>query len=162
MSPKAFGIAVSQPMSTAVHITWHGAPINFGDLTPYLTYGCQCFPPSINVPYGCVELYIWITGPKASLDPGTYYINFFRGGHWKKSVLGFRIPATTNGNKKWSRIPDLTKATKEKEEKIVVLFFLFFFLVTSFIENYFFWTGTLREKFEPKKSLILTKENSFP
>jgi hypothetical protein len=22
----------------AVHITWHGAQINFGDLTPYLTY----------------------------------------------------------------------------------------------------------------------------
>ncbi len=29
----------SQPMSTAVHITWHGAQINFGDLTPYLAYG---------------------------------------------------------------------------------------------------------------------------
>jgi hypothetical protein len=32
------GIVGSQPMSTAVHITWHGAQINFGDLTPYLTY----------------------------------------------------------------------------------------------------------------------------
>ncbi len=30
--------AESQPMSTAVHITLHGAQINFGDLTPYLTY----------------------------------------------------------------------------------------------------------------------------
>ena len=30
-------IAWSQPMSTAVHITWHGAQINFGDLSPYLT-----------------------------------------------------------------------------------------------------------------------------
>ncbi len=29
----------SQPMRTAVHITWHGAQINFGDLAPYLTYG---------------------------------------------------------------------------------------------------------------------------
>jgi hypothetical protein len=28
----------SQPRSTAVHITWHGAQINFGDLPPYLTY----------------------------------------------------------------------------------------------------------------------------
>ncbi len=25
-------------MRTAVHITWHGAQLNFGDLTPYLTY----------------------------------------------------------------------------------------------------------------------------
>ncbi len=25
-------------MSTAVHITWHAAQINFGDLPPYLTY----------------------------------------------------------------------------------------------------------------------------
>ncbi len=33
------GVAGSQPMSTAVHIMWHGAQINFGDLTPYLTYG---------------------------------------------------------------------------------------------------------------------------
>ncbi len=32
-------VAWSQPMSTAVHITWHGAQINFGDLFPYLTYG---------------------------------------------------------------------------------------------------------------------------
>jgi hypothetical protein len=32
------GVAVSQPMSTAVQYT--GAQINFGDLTPYLTYGC--------------------------------------------------------------------------------------------------------------------------
>jgi hypothetical protein len=31
--------AGSQPMSTVVHITWHGAQINFGDLLPYLTYG---------------------------------------------------------------------------------------------------------------------------
>ncbi len=34
------GVVGSQPMRTAVHITWHGAQINFGDLTPYLgTYG---------------------------------------------------------------------------------------------------------------------------
>jgi hypothetical protein len=33
------GVAGSQPMRTAVNITWHGAQINFGDLTPYLTYG---------------------------------------------------------------------------------------------------------------------------
>jgi hypothetical protein len=32
------GVAGSQPMRTAVHITWHGAQINFGDPTPYLTY----------------------------------------------------------------------------------------------------------------------------
>jgi hypothetical protein len=30
------GVARSQPMSTAVHM---GPIINFGDLTPYLTYG---------------------------------------------------------------------------------------------------------------------------
>jgi hypothetical protein len=33
------GVAGSQPMSTAVHITLHGAQINFGYLPPYLTYG---------------------------------------------------------------------------------------------------------------------------
>jgi hypothetical protein len=32
-------VAGSQPIGTAVHITWHGAQINFGDPTPYLTYG---------------------------------------------------------------------------------------------------------------------------
>ncbi len=30
------GLQGSQPISAAVHITWHGAKINFGD--PYLTY----------------------------------------------------------------------------------------------------------------------------
>jgi hypothetical protein len=39
---KCGGIAGSQPMSTAVHITLHGAKINFGYLTPYLTYVFQC------------------------------------------------------------------------------------------------------------------------
>jgi hypothetical protein len=29
-------------MRTAVHITWHGAQINFGDLPPYLTYVPLC------------------------------------------------------------------------------------------------------------------------
>ncbi len=38
------GVLGSQPMSTAVHITWHGAQTNFGDLTPYLT--CVCDKPS--------------------------------------------------------------------------------------------------------------------
>ncbi len=39
-SPNAWGggVAGSQPMTKAVHITWHGAQINFEDLTPYLTY----------------------------------------------------------------------------------------------------------------------------
>ncbi len=32
------GVAGSQPMSTAVHITWHRDQINFGDQPPYLTY----------------------------------------------------------------------------------------------------------------------------
>jgi hypothetical protein len=35
------GVAGSQPMSTAVHITRRGAQINFGDLPPYLTYGMK-------------------------------------------------------------------------------------------------------------------------
>ncbi len=38
------GFAGSQPMRTAVHITWHGAQINFGELPPYLTYGEKCEP----------------------------------------------------------------------------------------------------------------------
>ncbi len=33
------GVARSQPMSTAGHVTWHKAQINFRDLPPYLTYG---------------------------------------------------------------------------------------------------------------------------
>jgi hypothetical protein len=32
------GSCGSEPMSRAVHITWHWARINFGDLPPYLTY----------------------------------------------------------------------------------------------------------------------------
>jgi hypothetical protein len=31
----------SHPIRTAVHITWYGAHINFGDLTPYLTYALE-------------------------------------------------------------------------------------------------------------------------
>ncbi len=41
------GVAGPQPMSTAVHITWHGALINFGDLLPYLTFDCSPAPPMI-------------------------------------------------------------------------------------------------------------------
>ncbi len=41
MSPNSGegGVVGSQPMRTAVYITWHGA--NFGDLTPYFTYDCR-------------------------------------------------------------------------------------------------------------------------
>jgi hypothetical protein len=42
MSPNAGGgrgVAGSQPMSTAEYSCTYGAQINFGDLTPYLTYG---------------------------------------------------------------------------------------------------------------------------
>jgi hypothetical protein len=38
MSPNAGWGAGSQPMRTSVHIMWKGTQINFGDLTPYLTY----------------------------------------------------------------------------------------------------------------------------
>jgi hypothetical protein len=41
------GVAGSQPMSTAVHIMWHGTQINFGDLSPYLT----CVPCCIRCWY---------------------------------------------------------------------------------------------------------------
>ncbi len=34
-------------MSTAVHITWHGAQINFGDPPPYLTYAIFLYLGSI-------------------------------------------------------------------------------------------------------------------
>jgi hypothetical protein len=38
------GVAGSPPMSTAVHITWYGAQINFGYLPPpYLTYASMCY-----------------------------------------------------------------------------------------------------------------------
>ncbi len=33
------GVAESQPISTAVHMTWHRAQINFGDVPLYITYG---------------------------------------------------------------------------------------------------------------------------
>jgi hypothetical protein len=39
MRGRGGGVAGFQPTSTAVHNTTHGAQINFGDLTPYLTYG---------------------------------------------------------------------------------------------------------------------------
>ncbi len=39
------GVAGSQPMNKAVHITWHGAQISFGDLPLYLTYTCTWRPP---------------------------------------------------------------------------------------------------------------------
>ncbi len=42
MRGEGGGLAGSQPMSTAVHITWHGAQINFGKLPLYLT----CVRPS--------------------------------------------------------------------------------------------------------------------
>ncbi len=41
------GVAGSQPMSTAVHITWHGAQINFGDPPPYLIYAIFLYLGSI-------------------------------------------------------------------------------------------------------------------
>ncbi len=61
------GVEESQPMSTAVQITWHVAQINFKDLPPYLTYvlynlwglgteleqGCRTGPP------GCVACRNW-------------------------------------------------------------------------------------------------------
>ncbi len=62
-----WGVEESQPMSTAVQITWHVAQINFKDLPPYLTYvlynlwglgteleqGCRTGPP------GCVAWRNW-------------------------------------------------------------------------------------------------------
>ncbi len=67
-----WAVAGSQPMGTAVHITWHGAQENFGDLPPYLTYGCRTSqlqdhrlkeyklpsPPLLNVMY-CVRVSLW-------------------------------------------------------------------------------------------------------
>ncbi len=47
------GIAGSQPMSTAVHITWHGAQINFGDLPSYLTYGLESERDIVRALFGC-------------------------------------------------------------------------------------------------------------
>ncbi len=38
------GLRGSQPMSTLVYITWHGANINFGDLPSYLTQAPWVFP----------------------------------------------------------------------------------------------------------------------
>ncbi len=38
------GVTGSQPMTTAMHITWHGAQINFGDNTQYFTYAIHKIP----------------------------------------------------------------------------------------------------------------------
>ena len=45
------GVAGPQLMSTAVHITWYGAQINFGDLPPYLTYDLYRFVLSFFRPF---------------------------------------------------------------------------------------------------------------
>ncbi len=56
------GGAGPQPMSTAVHITWHGAQINFGDLPPYLTYApiCRWLMP-LKKPSDYPELEMYLT-----------------------------------------------------------------------------------------------------
>ncbi len=49
------GVGGSWPMSTAMHITWHGAQINLGDLPPYLTYGGGvCYNPSLPHNYAAI------------------------------------------------------------------------------------------------------------
>ncbi len=55
MRGEAEGVAGSQPMSTAVHITWHGAQINFGDLTPYLTYAWN----GLHLVHDLVKYLLW-------------------------------------------------------------------------------------------------------
>ncbi len=77
MSPNARGRGVSagsQPMRTAVHITWHGAQINFGDLTPYLTYDpshpSASAPPSAPSPPPLRPL---THRPRSSLFPSIFH-----------------------------------------------------------------------------------------
>jgi hypothetical protein len=41
------GVAGSQQMSTAVHVTWHEAQINFEDLPPYLSFAVQGAVPVV-------------------------------------------------------------------------------------------------------------------
>ncbi len=57
-SPNAGGggVAGSQPMSTAVHITWYGAQINLGDLPPCLTYGFVRRRPGSMV--SCMQVFV--------------------------------------------------------------------------------------------------------
>ncbi len=52
---------VAGSWSTAVHITWHGAQINFGDLPPYLTYASmrENFAYLILIPDGLNYRYIF-------------------------------------------------------------------------------------------------------
>jgi hypothetical protein len=45
------GVAGSQPMGTAVHITWYGAQINFGYLPPYLAYAKRRVPLVVGMEY---------------------------------------------------------------------------------------------------------------
>jgi hypothetical protein len=63
-------VAGSQPMSTAVHITWHGAQINFGDLPPYSwTFGATglmwqsvaCIKSYLEIYMGVMS---WMEGPR--------------------------------------------------------------------------------------------------
>ncbi len=69
-------MAGSQPMSTAVHE--HGAPKNFGDLTPYLTYDWYLSIVFINdvrvgtYIYQCCGSGMFIPDPGIpDLDPGS-------------------------------------------------------------------------------------------
>ncbi len=54
-------------MSAAVHITWHGAQINFGDLPPYLIYAFRAAESTVEK-----RLKGWLTGSGNLLHPALH------------------------------------------------------------------------------------------
>ncbi len=59
-----------QPMRTAVHITWYGAQINFGDLTPYLTHGHRYWETIVDTDPGtCIAPGFVCPSTNFSLNP---------------------------------------------------------------------------------------------
>ncbi len=81
------GVAGCQPIGIAEHITWHWAQINFGDLTPYLTYA-----PSITP--------ILLKRQRRLLTPAIFYL-----GHTKilrgTSIVMESIPLSTWRGETW-------------------------------------------------------------
>jgi hypothetical protein len=74
------GVAGSQPMRTAVQITWHGAQINFRDLTPYLTYGgseSSDIPPAPTLLYSIYTNAVFWTDIKRRRERFFLHLGYF-------------------------------------------------------------------------------------
>ncbi len=73
MSPNAGGwggggVAGSEPMSTAVYITWRRVRINFGDLPPYLAYGSKNRTCAVPISWTAELPVCGVQGPAAKAE----------------------------------------------------------------------------------------------